>query len=190
MDSIKKGLSTGLPEVLSDHNKYYIDIRVEASEGVGAYSENGSSKVTSQDWSLALGVRVIDKSGVPVAGFCNGRQLGGNDLKNFNKITREMIDVAKSRAGKFYCESRGLKRNTENSPETIMPTVLAKVKAVTDNVPAVYEKDPRKVTSKEMTELAKSVSSAALSFNSYIKRSDVVVSTGITRQIFFLRKDL
>ena len=66
-----------------------------------------------------------------------------------------------------------------------MPTVLAKVKAVTDNVPAVYEKDPRKVTSKEMTELAKSVSSAALSFNSYIKRSDVVVSTGITRQIFF-----
>ena len=85
LDSIKKGLSTGLPEVLSDHNKYYIDIRVEAGEGVGAYSENGSSKVTSQDWSLALGVRVIDKSGIPAAGFW-GRQLGGNDLRILIKL--------------------------------------------------------------------------------------------------------
>ena len=51
------------------------------------------------------------------------------------------------------------------------------------------KKDPRKVTSKEMTELAKSVSSQHC-LSIAIKRSDVVVSTGITRQIFFLRKDL
>ena len=127
---------------------------------------------------------MIDKSGIPAAGFY-GRQLGGNDLKNFNKITREMIDVAKSRARENSIAKAGFKKKYGKFAETIMPTVLAKVKAVTDNVPAVYEKDPRKVTSKEMTELAKSVSSAALSFNSYIKRSDVVVSTGITRQIFF-----
>lgn len=184
LDSIKKGLSTGLPEVLTGHNKYYIDLRVEAGEGVGAYSENGSSKVTSKDWSLALGVRVIDKSGIPAAGFY-GRQLGGNDLKNFNKIARGMIAVAKARARENSIAKAGFKKKYGKFAGTIMPTVLAKAKAVVDTVPAVYEKDPRKVGSEEMTQLARSVSSAALSFNSYIKRSDVVVSTGITRQIFF-----
>ena len=70
----------------------------------------------------------------------------GNDLKNFTKITREMIDVAKSGPGNCIAKA-GFKRNTGKFAETIMPTVLAKVKAVTDNV-GDLRKRSRKVTSK------------------------------------------
>ena len=50
----------------------------------GFVPENGRPKVTSQDQSLALGVRVIDKSGIPAAGFYVAGSWAGKRFEEFH----------------------------------------------------------------------------------------------------------
>lgn len=161
----------------------YADIRLEGSEGVGSYSEDGTPKMTSQDWSLSLGVRVIDASGVPAAGY-DGKQLGLQDFANIEAVLKESLVIARNRARENSRAKQTFKHRSGSFGATIAPTELAPIETVEDIVLAEFEVDPRRVTPKEMTELAQHAADAAKSSHSYIRRVELVVNTGIARQIF------
>ena len=64
-----QGYARRLPGLL------HCDIRVEASEGVSAYAENGAAKASSQDRELSLGVRVLAGEGGAVAAGRGGGNI-------------------------------------------------------------------------------------------------------------------
>src|SRR6266568_1275348 len=97
LDTIKETIANAALNGKKNPTVSYVDIRVEANEGVGAYSEDGNPKMTSLDWSLSLGIRVITEGLFAAAGYY-GRQLGITDFKNFPSVLNEAITIATDRA--------------------------------------------------------------------------------------------
>lgn len=179
----KKLLRDAVANVKKHPSVRYADIRLEANEGVGSYSEDGTPKMTNQDWSLSLGVRVIEASGVPAAGYF-GKHLGIPDLKHIDGVLKESLSVAQERARANSIAKHDFKQRSGSFGATVAPTELALVPSIEDVVPAEFEIDPRGVTPKEMTEFAQTAASAAKSFHPFIKRVELVVNTGVSRQVF------
>ncbi|MCA9390012.1 hypothetical protein KC571_01300, partial [candidate division WWE3 bacterium] len=75
LDTLKPILEKVCQDESGNEAVSYIDIRLAASEGIGAYTEDGMPKVTSKDWGFSLGVRVISGSTLKAAGYF-GRSLG------------------------------------------------------------------------------------------------------------------
>lgn len=161
----------------------YVDIRVEAGEGIGSYSEDGNPKISSQDWELALGVRVIDKSGIPACGYF-GRKLGIVDFTKFSDVLDNSISIAADRARNNSLQKLSFKKRSGDFGKTITATELAKIKACEDTVEARYQIDPRKISKTEITSLACQAAAAAKNYHPHIKRVEVAISSGISRQIF------
>lgn len=154
----------------------YLDLRLEIGEGIGAYSEDGNPKVTSKDWNFSLGIRVIDSTGIPAAGYF-GQKLGLPDVKNLPQVLKNAIHIAKLRA-------RANSRHKKSFNLAVSPTKLAKIDIHKDSVPAEFDIDPRTVTPAQITNLARQAAAAALSFHPYIRRTEVAVNTGLSRQLF------
>src|SRR5260221_10314348 len=96
LDSVKKSLVAIVSDSGRQNNVSYVDVRLEATEGVGAYVEDSNPKQTSKDWSLSLGVRVIAGAPYAAAGYY-GRVLGISDFLHFEKVLKEGISIAKDR---------------------------------------------------------------------------------------------
>src|SRR6266571_3420912 len=97
LDSIKDMLVAIVAASSKKPFVQYIDVRIEAGEGIGAYVEDTSPKGTSKDWNLSMGVRVIGGEHFPASGFY-GRALGIIDFQNFEKVLQEAIGIARERA--------------------------------------------------------------------------------------------
>lgn len=181
LDNIKSSLVKICANFLSPQVKY-CDIRLEANEGIGSYSEDGNPKVTSKDWSLSLGVRVIAGKNTAAAGFY-GRQLGLSDLKNITKVIKEGIELASQRAI-FNADLKDKFKKGSNFGDNINSYSLAPIKISQDTIPAKFEIDPRKISQKEITDYACKSALAVKKFHSYIKKVELVVNTGLSRQLF------
>lgn len=161
----------------------YMDIRVEANEGVGAYSEDGHPKATSRDWSFSLGVRTISAVGMPAAGFY-GKQLGVLDFKNFAAVLKESIAIATARAKANSQEKFQFYKRSGAFGKTISPIILSPITIKQDTVEAIYDHDPRQVTSEEMTALAQEAAAAAKNHHPFLRKAEVAVDTIMWRQLF------
>ncbi len=164
-------------------NTDYLDLRLEIGEGIGAYSEDGHPKVTSKDWNFSLGVRVIDSTGIPAAGYF-GQKLGFPDLKKFSRTLKNAIKIASARARANSRDKKTFVTQSKEFGSSITPTLLAPIDICRDTVPAEFEIDPRSVTPAQITDLACQTAAAALAFHQYLRRAEVVVNTGVSRQLF------
>jgi len=178
-----KNIAVDIIHTAKSGNTDYLDLRLEIGEGIGAYSEDGHPKVTSKDWNFSLGVRVIDKTGIPAAGYF-GQKLGFPDLKNLSRTLENAIQVASARARANSRDKKSFVIQSQEFGSSITPTLLAPIDIRRDTVPAEFEIDPRCVTPAQITDLACQTAAAALSFHQYLRRSEVVVNTGISRQLF------
>lgn len=182
LDKVKDLLANVIREAPSKFGLKYLDVRLEAAEGIGSLSEDGHPKITSADWSLAIGVRAIVNS-VGAAGF-DGRQLGVKDLANFNRVLKNSLKMATLRA-KSNAKNKTL--FIEHHPDfakSLGKEGLAPISVHQDNVAAEYEVDPRMVTGKQMTQLVCEAAAVTLASHPYIKRVELIANTGISRQIF------
>lgn len=183
LSSIKLLLSESILGAKKNKTLSYADVRLEAGEGVGAYAEDGKPKIASKDWTFSIGVRVIDKTGIPAAGFY-GKQLGEADLRKIPQILKLAIKTAQDRARENSIRKQAFKNSAGKFGQTISPTILAPIKIHRDMVEPIYKIDPRKVTPKQITDLACLASSSAKNSHRYLKRADVAINTEISRQIF------
>lgn len=183
LDKVKSFLGKSLLDFSASKNVSFADVRIEAGEGIGAYSEDGIPKITSLDWNFSFGVRVIVKNPVPAAGFY-GKKLGISDLKNFKKILNEGLISAFENAKE---NSKQKAKFIEDFPEfknTIFNTQLAKVDIANTIVKPEFSIDPRQIKPAFMTKYVSGIAKAVNEYNSYIKRSQVIANTSINRQIF------
>jgi len=160
----------------------YVDIRVESGEGIGSYTEDGKPRVTSLDWNFSLGVRVITKTPIEAAGYF-GAELGIVDFSNFSKVLKNAINTAYERA-KANAKYKYNFQKKSHFGKSIYPTLLSKTPITNTTVNAEFEIDPRIITPKEITDYSLEASSKTKSFHPYIKHAEVIINTGISRQIF------
>lgn len=183
LDKIKEILGNAVLNIASKNNVSYADVRVEAGEGVGAYSEDGIPKSTSLDWNFSFGVRVIVKSPIAAAGFY-GKSLGLADLKNFKKVLDEGLSIAFENAKANSMQKALFVKDLPYFKDAIVETKLAKIDIVKTIVKPEFKIDPRKITSEKMTEYVSNIAKSVQGHHSYIKKAEVVANTSINRQIF------
>lgn len=59
LDSVKAVLVKIVQSATKKNKIDYLDVRLEAGEGVGSYVEDTTPKQTSKDWRVSLGIRVM-----------------------------------------------------------------------------------------------------------------------------------
>lgn len=183
LNKLKESIANLTLDTAKPKNVHYADMRFEAGEGIGAYSEDGNPKVTSKDWGLSLGVRVIAGDGIAAAGYY-GRQLGISDYKNFKKVLTEAFENATDRAKANSKYKTKFKKTSGELGKSIQPTKLAPIKIHKETIEAEYEIDPRSIEPKQITEFARNAASKAKKYHPNVKKVELVVNTGISRQIF------
>lgn len=183
LDKIKEILSNTVIDFSSKNNIRYVDVRVEAGEGVGAYSEDGMPKVTNLDWNFSFGVRVIVNTPIGASGFY-GRRLGIADLIDFKKVLEEGILTAFENSKANALEKAKFIKDFPHFKNAISDTELAKVDVVKTTVKPEFSIDPRTISPSKMTDYVSNISKAVNKHHSYIKKTEVIATTGITRQIF------
>lgn len=183
LDNLKNTIAEVTTESANKQHVSYVDVRVEAGEGIGSYSEDGNPKATSQDWGFSIGVRVISGSSLQAAGYF-GRSLGVKDYTDFASVMKNAISTAKERALVNAKQKEEFVKKFPDFGKTVQSTVLAPIEVHQETVAAEYEIDPRTVTQKEITELAQEAAQAAQSHHENIKRVEVVANSAISRQIF------
>ncbi|MBI2165528.1 MAG: TldD/PmbA family protein [Chloroflexi bacterium] len=161
----------------------YCDVRVEVDESKGAVAENGQAKHSAEDYSFAFGVRVLAGKRAVAPGYY-GRMLGAADGVGFEKVLREGIHHAYSRAlasGQAKSESRPRFGSLGRS---LYDTILAPIKVAQASVPAVYKVDPRSVPLAKVADMATEVSKAVSALSSQIVFNVVVAQTTLLRELF------
>jgi len=161
----------------------YVDVRIEAGEGLGSYVEDDSARQTSKDWGLSFGVRVIGGEKYPASGFY-GRELGVTDFENFNDILIKAIEIARDRAVFNSKYKSVFKDNYELFGKSVSSVKLAPIEVHKANVKADFEIDPREIKPKEITEYALRSAKAAKNYHKFVRRVEVAINTGISRQLF------
>jgi TldD protein len=160
----------------------YADLRLEVVESQFAWAENGHSKQSGKDATLAFGIRVIAGDGVRAPGYY-GQTLGTADRDRLARLIRDGLARAFERAA---ANARGKAAAMADFPVlagALWDTRLAPAPANRDAVPASFEVDPRSVALADVVALSREVGRAvkatpAVTFNS------VAALTQISRELF------
>ncbi|HEV2339326.1 MAG TPA: TldD/PmbA family protein [Patescibacteria group bacterium] len=161
----------------------YVDVRLEATEGVGAYVEDSNPRQTSKDWYVSMGVRVIGGSRFAANGFY-GRQLGIIDFQNFTQVLQEAITIARTRALENAKQKEVFINNYKDFSKTLSALTLAPININQATIEAEFAIDPRNVSPKQITDYAMQCAIQAKNYHSFVKRVEVVLNSSITRQLF------
>lgn len=183
LDKAKSILADIVQDVKRNPAVKWADIRLEAGEGVGAYSEDGIPKASTLDWDLSIGVRVIAGEKTPAAGYA-GSSLGVADFQQIAKTAKNLLQTAFSRAKASSLYKKQFITKNKIFGKTIKSTKLAYVKPVIDKTEAELKIDPRNVSGQTLTKLVCDAAKQAKNYHKNVKRVEISASTGISRQIF------
>lgn len=183
LDSLCEIITNAPLKALQRRAIRYVDARVQITEGVGAWSEDGNPKAASQDWSFALGVRVIATNGMAACGYY-GKQLGVSDFLHFSKVLSMAIEVSIQRARTNSLNKYRFVRRLGKFGKSIHPTTLAPIEIHCATVPPVFEIDPRSIRPSEIIDFVCEAAAATKHYHSSIKKVEISASTLIYRQLF------
>ncbi len=161
----------------------YADLRLEVVESQFAWAENGHSKQSGKDETLAFGIRVIAGDGVRAPGFY-GQTLGTADRDRLARVIRNGLARAHERAA---ANARGKAAAAADFPVlacALWDTRLAAAPANRDAVPAAFEIDPRSVPLADIVALTREVGSAVKATSAAVTFNSVSALTQISRELF------
>src|ERR1700730_1848069 len=161
----------------------YDDIRLEIGEGKYASSENGASKGSGEDTTLAFGIRVLAGNRSIAPGYF-GRGLGEADLPRLEAVLKEGLETAYRRAlanADWKAEARG-----KFGPlgESLADTRLHPIRVCQDTVPAVYEIDPRTVDLGAMVRFTEEISRRIKATVPGVGFNYISTMTQLSRELF------
>jgi len=183
LDNIKENATNIILSAGKDPHVMYIDLRVEAGEGVGTYVEDDNPRQTSKDWNVSIGIRVIAGEKYPASGFF-GRQLGYEEFRQFEKVLQEAIVIAKERAILNANYKTIFKKNYSEFAKSVEAVKLAPIEIHQTTVKPEFTIDPRIVSSKQITDYAMQCARVAKNYHPFVKRVEIVMNTSINRQLF------
>ncbi len=162
---------------------HYADVRLEAIEAKSATAENGASKSSSEDESLALGVRVLAGDRAVAAGYI-GMTLGANEVPRLEQIIREALDRAWRRASvnaEMKADARG---KFGSLGQSLGDTELARIEIREATIPAVYVVDPRTLPLEEMVRYTTDLSRRIAALDSRLRYHYLGTLTQVSRELF------
>jgi len=183
LDIVKQTINKAADYAKGLESTHYADIRVEASQGTGAYSEDGNPKGAVKDWGLSIGVRVIAGKSMSASGFY-GRQLGIPDFLKFEKTLKEAFLISHLRAIENSKYKSKFVTHNPKQYNSIVSTKLAPIKITNTKIEAEFKIDPRGVKPHEITDFVCKAALSAKKFHTNVKKVEVSAGTGISRQIF------
>jgi TldD protein len=161
----------------------HADLRLEAIEARSATAENGSAKGASDDYALALGVRVLAGERMVGAGYA-GRALGASDVARLPEIAGEALERAYHRA-RLNAEMKADAREKFGAlGEALADTRLHPVLAVEATVAAVYAIDPRSVDLGAMVRYTADVSRQVAAVDRRLAYNYVSTLTQLSRELY------
>jgi len=178
---IAQGLVTVHARALSD--LHYADVRFGASEWKYAAAENGASRASGDDASLAFGIRVLAGRRMVAPGYF-GQALGRADVPRLESILREALHAAHRRAVANAERKADVRAKFGPLGESLADTRLSPVQVRQDTVPAVYEVDPRGVSVDEMVRVTREVSRAIAAADPRIRHNAASTTTQLSRELF------
>jgi TldD protein len=161
----------------------YADLRVEIAEAKFGVAENGGSKSSADDYSFAVGARVLAGHRSVAAGYA-GRILGAADVPDLERLIAATLERAWRRAdvnAEMKADARG---KLGALGEALADTRLHPIAAHEDTVPAVYEVDPRSMAVGELVRYATDVSRRIAAADARIRYNAVGVLTQLSRELF------
>jgi len=161
----------------------YADLRLEIVESQFAWAENGHSRQSGKDETLAFGIRVIAGDGLRAPGYY-GQTLGTADRDRLGRVIRNGLARAHERAA---ANARGKAQAAAAFPvlaDALWDTRLAVVPANRDTVPAAFEVDPRSVPLADIVALTREVGSAVKATAPAVTYNSIGAITQISRELF------
>ena len=161
----------------------YADLRLEVVESQFAWAENGHSKQSGKDETLAFGIRVIAGDGLRAPGYY-GQTLGTADRDRLGRVIRDGLARAHERAA---ANARGKAEAAAAFPVlagALWDTRLAAAPANRDAVPAAFEMDPRSVPLANIVALTCEVGSAVKATSAAVTFNSIAALTQISRELF------
>ena len=161
----------------------HADLRLEVIEARSASAENGSPKSASDDYALALGVRVLAGNRMVGAGYA-GRMLGASDVARLPEIATDALQRAYHRA----CINGGMKADAREKfgalGESLSDTRLHPVAVHEATIPAVYAIDPRTVDLNAMVRYTADVSRQVGAVDGRLAYNYVGTLTQLSRELY------
>jgi TldD protein len=162
---------------------FYIDLRVQVSEGQQAVAQDGMMKFSLRDYSLSYGLRVIAGKDALAPGYF-GESLGAADVDGLPNIVGAGLRQAYERAIANSRLKSERKIRWEVLGQSLWSTELAPIKARRDTIPAVYRISPLDVPLGEVSKLAQETSQAVASYDPRVKVNQIFIDTSLIRQLF------
>ncbi len=162
----------------------YCDIRVEASEGRSAASENGQEKASAGDYGLSFGVRVLAEQGSSVAPGYFGRILGAADVDDIGRILQQGVRHALERA-RANARRKSLARGRfDPLAKALYDTELAPIDVRQDTIGGTYSWDPREVSLARVVTYVTDVSKGVAAISPKVVYNGVSATTVLIRELF------
>ena len=161
----------------------YADLRLELGEAKGVAAENGAPKSSGDDYTFALGVRVLAGGGMVAPGYV-GRTLGTADATDLPRILREALERAYRRAAANAEHKEQARGKLGALGEALADTRLHPVDVRQDTIAAVYRIDPRALALDEMVRYTTDVSRRVAAADPAIRYNYIGTTTGLTRELF------
>ena len=161
----------------------FADLRLEVIEARSATAENGGAKSSSDDYSLALGARVLAGDRMIGPGYA-GRMLGAAEVDRLPEIARESLARAYRRARVNGDRKADAREKFGALGEALADTRLAPIAAREDTVPAVFDVDPRAVDLGAMVRYVADISRQVGAVDARIAYNYVSALTQLSRELY------
>jgi TldD protein len=161
----------------------YADFRVEVVEARSATAENGASRSSGDDYTFALGVRVLAGHRAVAAGWI-GLTLGAADVQHIERVIADALARAYRRAianAEMKAEAR---EKFGSLGASLTDTVLHPVDVREDTVPAVFRVDPRSMDLAEMVAFSRDISRRLAAVDRRLKYNYVGTLTQLSRELY------
>jgi TldD protein len=161
----------------------YAEARLAVVEARTASAEDGASRASGTEETLALGVRVLAGPRMIGPGWV-GLSLGAADLPHLEQRVREALERAYRRArvnGEAKADARG---KLGPLGASLADTRLARIAVREATVPARFAIDPRTVALEEMVRFTTDVSRAVGARHPALAHHHVAALTQLSRELF------
>jgi TldD protein len=161
----------------------YADLRVEVVEARFASAENGASRASGDESTLALGVRVLAGQRAVAPGFL-GLTLGAADIDRLERVIAEALERAYRRAVANADMKADAREKLGALGASLADTVLHPVEVREDTVPAVFHVDPRTMDLGAMVRYATDASRRVAALDPRLRYNYVGTTTQLSRELF------
>jgi TldD protein len=161
----------------------YADLRVEVVQARSAAAENGASRSSGDESTLAVGVRVLAGQRAIAPGWI-GLTLGAADVDRLPALIADALERAYRRAVANAEMKADAREKLGSLGASLADTALHPVDVREDTVPAVYRVDPRTLDLGEMVRYATDVSRRLAALDPRLRYNAVWTLTQLSRELF------